>query len=315
MNIFKISLEPSYFKKVGDDLIYPMVFDYANSVFVLNPTKWSPNSPQITSKSQLDSEKTEFLGDLTVLAEDFQDSAWNSAGWNLADLDTDIQNFYDSNLIFEESSNTADNPGMNCVIVRKNIDGMAYTVVFLYVGNQSNTLDIGDESDLVNYYVNRFDSGYEFWDSFFDGDSELYSGTLGYEDVSLSSPSNPSQPSSIFFVLNVISYESNVVLEVSLTPFSSRAIVSIDITNYSKGNGQDAEFALVLIDQNFNESVASPLVTITGNGTYTAEVDLTQNPPLDGIGELRVVFSVDNSFGDISPSFRIEELRIDVVNT
>jgi hypothetical protein len=138
MDLFRNTLEPSYFKKVGSDLIYPRVFDYATPVFVLNPTEWTPANGQITSKAQLDSEKTEFSGDLTVLASNFQDSAWTSAGWNLADLSTDIQNFYNSNLIFEESSFSLDNYGMNYVIVKKNIDGTDYTVVFFYVGNYTN---------------------------------------------------------------------------------------------------------------------------------------------------------------------------------
>jgi hypothetical protein len=147
MEIFRIDLEPSYFKKVGTDLIYPRVFDYATPVFVLNPTEWTPANGQITSKAQLDSEKTEFSGDLTVLASNFQDSSWTSSGWNLSDLDTDIQNFYDSNLIFEESSNTVDNPGVNCIVVKKNIDGTDYTVVFLYVGNQNSLQEIFNYSN------------------------------------------------------------------------------------------------------------------------------------------------------------------------
>lgn len=138
MDLFKNTLEPSYFKKVGSDLIYPRVFDYETPIFVLNPSVWSPDNGQITSKVQLDSEKTQFTDDLQLLASDFADSAWTGNGWNLSDLDTDVQNFYNSNLIFEESPNEEDNPGMNYFIVKKNIDGTDYTVIFLYVGNQNN---------------------------------------------------------------------------------------------------------------------------------------------------------------------------------
>lgn len=140
MDLFRNTLEPGYFKKVGTDLIYPRVFDYATPVFLLNPTEWTPAAGQITSKSQLDSEKIEFSGDLTVTASQFADSVWTSSGWNLSDLSTDIQNFYNSNLIFEESSLATDNHGMNYVIVRKNIDGTNYTVVFFYVGSYTNDI-------------------------------------------------------------------------------------------------------------------------------------------------------------------------------
>ena len=82
MDLFKNTLEPSYFKKVGSDLIYPRVFDYETPIFVLNPNVWSPDNGQITSKLQLDSEKNQFTDNLQLLAAYFADSGWISNGWD-----------------------------------------------------------------------------------------------------------------------------------------------------------------------------------------------------------------------------------------
>lgn len=78
MDLFKNTLEPSYFKKVGSDLVYPRVFDYSTPIFVLNPSIWSTANGQITSKTQLDSEKIQFTDDLQIIAADFADSVWTS---------------------------------------------------------------------------------------------------------------------------------------------------------------------------------------------------------------------------------------------
>jgi hypothetical protein len=149
MELFFNTLEPSFLKKDGNNLVYPSLFNYENQIFILNPSLRSPANDQITSKTQLDSEKTEFSGDLTVLASSFQDSVWTNNGWDLDDIENDIQYFYDSNLVHEESNNTSDNPGMNCFIVRKNIDEVDYTIIFFYVGNQSNILEVFNYSNFA----------------------------------------------------------------------------------------------------------------------------------------------------------------------
>jgi hypothetical protein len=132
MNIFRKDLEPSYFYKSVDDLIYPQVFGEAFKVFLLNPSNYSPSNGQITSQSQLDSEKVEFLSDLLVSASDFADSNWTANGWDLNNLDSELQSFADSNLVYEDNGTAED---LNVIVVRKTIDSVPYTVIFIYVGN------------------------------------------------------------------------------------------------------------------------------------------------------------------------------------
>ena len=132
MNIFRKDLEPSYFYKSVDDLIYPQVFGEAFKVFLLNPSNYSPAMGQITSQAQLDSEKVEFVSDLLVTASDFTDSNWATNGWDLNNLDSELQAFVDSNLSFEDNGTAED---LNVIVVRKTIDSVPYTVIFIFVGN------------------------------------------------------------------------------------------------------------------------------------------------------------------------------------
>jgi hypothetical protein len=252
MDLFRNTLEPSYFKKVGDNLVYPSVFGYATPVFVLDPSVWSPANGQITSKTQLDSEKTEFSGDLTVLASSFQDSVWTNNGWDLENLSDDLQNFYDSNLIFEESSNIDDNHGMNYILVKKNIDGVDYTVVVLYVGSYTND---------VTWEILMATSGYKPQTTYYTALGSPGSSTFETITASSTSADNRNYIGDGFGLYNGFFVKKNIT-KIALVDGSSSSLNPTSHTNYLiydlvESTGEEAIYDILLRLNNYQKNNAS----------------------------------------------------------
>lgn len=129
MNLYKVDIEPGYFQKVGDNLFQANLFGTNTDVIFINPTIYSKNTGQITTRAAQQAAMITVSTNLQVPAADYADSVWASAGWNLNNIDSEFDTFAQSNLV-----NCGD-PDMNWYIIRKTIGGTAYTVIFTFPGD------------------------------------------------------------------------------------------------------------------------------------------------------------------------------------
>lgn len=160
MNLYKTDIEPGYFQKVGDNLFQANLFSYNTDVIFINPTIYSKNTGQITTRSAQQAAMTTVSSNLSVPAADYADSVWTSAGWNLSNIDTEFDTFAQSNL-----TNCGD-AHMNWYIIRKTISGTPYTVIFTFPGDASrNTvgfdyLNFASTDGLNLVSTNRIENNY-----------------------------------------------------------------------------------------------------------------------------------------------------------
>ena len=137
MILTRTTLENSYLKKDGSNLVFPDLFGISTKVLVLNPTIYSPSLGQILNPSQLESAKVIFSEDLVLNASDFLVSSWEANGWSI--LEEDIQVFVEANFRYDADGK---NRTVNVITSEKNIDGSNYRIVFLYAGNQGNPSEV-----------------------------------------------------------------------------------------------------------------------------------------------------------------------------
>lgn len=137
MNLYKTDIEPGYFQKVGDNLFQANLFSYNTDVIFINPTLYSKNTGQITTRSAQQAAMVTVNSNLSVPAAEYADSVWAGAGWNLNNIDAEFDTFAQSNLT------NCNDQHMNWYIIRKTIDSIPYTVIFTFPGNASKSSGFG----------------------------------------------------------------------------------------------------------------------------------------------------------------------------
>jgi hypothetical protein len=137
MFLARTILENSYLKKENTNLVFPDLFNKVTKVLVLNPTLYSPSLGQINNNVSLESAKTTFTKDLSVVASDFIISNWVSNGWT--NLEEDIQVFVEANLRYDADGL---NRKVNWITVEKNIEGNDYRIVLIYPGDQGDAPEV-----------------------------------------------------------------------------------------------------------------------------------------------------------------------------
>ena len=113
---------------VEGSLVFPNLFSYETGIRIINPT-----TTGVQGNFSLETNVSVFTGDLVIPnASNYTDANWVSSGWEPS---ADLLPRQVAILIGRNKPLNELNQQKNTVIIKGNVNGTNYTVVFIYSGN------------------------------------------------------------------------------------------------------------------------------------------------------------------------------------
>jgi len=275
------NIETQSWQVSGSNLVLPDICRYSSVFFSIDPTMINSLGGTKTStftQSQLDANfKFSTVDDISVVASDYADSNWSAKGWTtgvnatfLLELQLFIQNNYGQQSI---NPNLND---MNIVLTRGLINGIAYSIPFVFVGDagyafptivdlSSHFNRVGITTDGTMFATGIGLDGRTVYSSSFIGDSIVFNGTPFYYGP-VNAESAISTDGSVIPLEND-NYGSLHMLAIAVNGAQADQLFTVTYTDSSRDNFQPN-----LSDWAFPQSYSGEQ-TVTGPMSYRNQPD------------------------------------------